>query len=212
MGQCKNFNSFILSCHTWNIPKNCTSWIYKQWKSDLDNSWECFLYDNSELNCWNFNGDFILPYLIQWVMIYSFGINTDLQIDPKSIPHTVLWEFPNQGNGSNWDLFPNRYSFQDVYDLTQSPLATIISNQYLFQKNKSQPIVKDREKWNIHWNFNSFILSFHTWNIPMNCTSWIYKQWKSDLDNSWECFMYENSELSCWNFNGDIILPYLIQL
>ena len=24
---CKNFSSLILSCHTWNIPKNCTSQI-----------------------------------------------------------------------------------------------------------------------------------------------------------------------------------------
>ena len=32
---CKNFNSLILSCHTWNIPKKCpTSDL--QWKSDLD--------------------------------------------------------------------------------------------------------------------------------------------------------------------------------
>ena len=27
------------------------------------------------------------------------------------------------------------------------------------------------------------------------------KQWKSDLDNSWQCFMCENSELSCWNLH-----------
>ena len=27
-------------------------------------------------------------YLLQWVMIYSFGINTDLQIHPSSIPYT----------------------------------------------------------------------------------------------------------------------------
>ena len=33
------------------------------------------------------NGVFILPYLLQRVMIYSLGINTDLRIDPKSIPY-----------------------------------------------------------------------------------------------------------------------------
>ena len=33
------------------------------------------------------NPDSIL-YVLQWVMIYSFGINTDLRIYPKSIPHT----------------------------------------------------------------------------------------------------------------------------
>ena len=52
----------------WNIPKKCTSHINKQWKSDLDISWECFMFDNSELNCWKFyNGsqmgvyDFSMP-------------------------------------------------------------------------------------------------------------------------------------------------------
>ena len=34
------------------------------------------------------NPDFIL-HVLQWVMIYFFGINTDLQIDPKSTPYTV---------------------------------------------------------------------------------------------------------------------------
>ena len=51
---CKNFNSLILSCHTWNILKKCSSQIYKQWKSDLNTSWICFMCDNSELSCWNF--------------------------------------------------------------------------------------------------------------------------------------------------------------
>ena len=30
---CKNFNTLILSCHTWSIPKKCPNWIYKQRKS-----------------------------------------------------------------------------------------------------------------------------------------------------------------------------------
>ena len=54
------------------------------------------------------NGDSILPYLLRWVMIYSFGINTDLgnrsQFDPlpwlhrrikqiwKVCEHTEVWE------------------------------------------------------------------------------------------------------------------------
>ena len=50
---CTNFNSLILSCHTWNIPKKCPSQIYKQWKSDLNTSWVGFMCDNSELSCWN---------------------------------------------------------------------------------------------------------------------------------------------------------------
>ena len=68
----------------------CRSQMYKQWKSDLNTFWECFMYYNSELSCWNFNEDFILPYLLQWIMIYSFGINTDLGIDPNSITYTVM--------------------------------------------------------------------------------------------------------------------------
>ena len=39
---CKNFNSLILSYHTWNISKRRPSQIYKQWKSDLDTSWRLF--------------------------------------------------------------------------------------------------------------------------------------------------------------------------
>ena len=35
------------------------------------------------------NGDSILPYLLTWAMIYSFGINTDLGIDLNSIPYPV---------------------------------------------------------------------------------------------------------------------------
>ena len=31
-----------------------------------------------------------MAYLLQWVMIYSFGINTDLQINPNSIPYTAM--------------------------------------------------------------------------------------------------------------------------
>ena len=31
-------------------------------------------------------------HVLQWVMIYSFRINTDLRIDPKLIPHTDIAE------------------------------------------------------------------------------------------------------------------------
>ena len=44
------------------------------------------------------NGDSILPYFLQWVMIYSFGINTVLQIDHKLIPHTGLSIYFSYGN------------------------------------------------------------------------------------------------------------------
>ena len=30
------------------------------------------------------------PIVFQWIMIYSSGINTDLGIDPKSIPYTGI--------------------------------------------------------------------------------------------------------------------------
>ena len=36
---CKNFNSLILSCHTWNIPKKCPSRIFTACGSNLDTSW-----------------------------------------------------------------------------------------------------------------------------------------------------------------------------
>ena len=45
-----------------------------------------------------------MAYLLQWVMIYYFGINTDLRIDPIPIPYT--------GKGLNLDLFGNQYLFQ----------------------------------------------------------------------------------------------------
>ena len=80
-------------------------------------------------------------------------------------------------------------------------------NQYLFQKNKLSPMFKDRAKWNptdCHCkHFNSLILSCHTRNISKNCQSHIFAACRSDLDTSWECFMYDNSELSYRNFyNG----------
>ena len=46
-------------------------------KIQLGHFWECFMCDNSELSSQNFSGEFILPYLLTWVMIYSFRINTD---------------------------------------------------------------------------------------------------------------------------------------
>ena len=39
---CKNFNSLILSSHTVNIPRKCSCWIYKHWKSNLNTSWKYF--------------------------------------------------------------------------------------------------------------------------------------------------------------------------
>ena len=60
---CKKFNSLILSCHTWNIPKKYPSRIYKQWKSDLDTSWEFPILEIGEF----------------------FWMNTDLWIDPNLI-------------------------------------------------------------------------------------------------------------------------------
>ena len=73
-----------------------------------------------------------------WVNLYRCG----LFLFPKSSKMSNFL----QCVGSIWDLF---------------------ANQYLFQKNKSWPIVKDRPKWNIHWNFNSLILSCHTRSISI---------------------------------------------
>ena len=53
----------------------------------------------------------------QWVMIYSFGINTDFGNKSQSDPlYWLVNQFlvTYQGKGSNWDLFPNQYLFQNV--------------------------------------------------------------------------------------------------
>ena len=66
--------SLILSCYARNIVKNCPGRIYKQWKSDMYNSWQCFMHDNSELSCWIFyNGS-------QWRFHFalSFAMGHDL--------------------------------------------------------------------------------------------------------------------------------------
>ena len=72
----------------------------KQWKSDLDNSWQCFICDNSELSCQNFyNGSQWGVYDFTMLEIGDFfGINTDLRIDPNSIPHTGTSIFSVKSN------------------------------------------------------------------------------------------------------------------
>ena len=59
--------------------------IYKQWKSDLDNSWECFMCEKSELSCWNlYNGS-------QWGTWFFHCHRWDLLGNKsKSIPHTGM--------------------------------------------------------------------------------------------------------------------------
>ena len=93
--QCKgsNLGLFTNGVFPWSVP----SWNYKQWKSDLDASSKCFMYDNSELSCWKFyDGS-------QWVfMIFplseiggSFGVHNDWRIDPNSIPYpdVCIWQW-----------------------------------------------------------------------------------------------------------------------
>ena len=66
--------------------KHCPSQIFTACRSDLDNSWQCFRSHLSELSCWSFyNGS-------QWGVcdFTMFGINTDLGINPSSIPHTAV--------------------------------------------------------------------------------------------------------------------------
>ena len=55
---CKNFNSSILSCHTVVSCVTIQNYVV-------------------EIFTMGVNGDSISPYLLQWAMIYSFGINTD---------------------------------------------------------------------------------------------------------------------------------------
>ena len=92
---CKNFNSLILSFHTWNIPKKHTSRIFTACRSDLNTSWECFMCDNSELSCWNFyrqsmsvHNFSIVKDRIHW------AINHCLAINHKPIPHPDIMFLP----------------------------------------------------------------------------------------------------------------------
>ena len=77
----KSFNCLILACEAIINPMKCTSQIYRQWKSDLDTSWKCFMHENSELSCWNFimgvNWVFSLPKISHWEIIV-FGCNKSL--------------------------------------------------------------------------------------------------------------------------------------
>ena len=61
---CKKFDSLILNCHIWNIPKKYPSRIFTACRSNLYTSWECLMCNNSELSCQNFtmgvNGVFII--------------------------------------------------------------------------------------------------------------------------------------------------------
>ena len=87
---CKNFNSLILTSHTWNIPRKCPSQIYKQWKSWLGHFlgmfhvWEVRIKLLKFLQ-WKSMGvhDFsIVTDRIHWGINHCFGNKS------KSIPHT----------------------------------------------------------------------------------------------------------------------------
>ena len=82
----KYFNSLILSSHLWNITKNCPSQIYKQWKSDLENSWECFMYENSELSK--------LLNFLQWQSMGSHCYGGNKSLFGQWIPNwfLTLWK------------------------------------------------------------------------------------------------------------------------
>ena len=66
-----------------NIPKKYASQIYKHWKFDWHTSWvwQCMNFFAVEAN-----GDSILPYPLQWSMIYSFRKILILEINLISIP------------------------------------------------------------------------------------------------------------------------------
>ena len=102
----------ILTSHTWHISKNCTSRIYKQWKSDLDNSWKYFMCENQELSCWNnftmaVIGVFSLPCLFHWGIIVVGEINHCFGNKSKSIPHTVM-------TIGFWFVHMNKSWYQDI--------------------------------------------------------------------------------------------------
>ena len=104
---CKNFNSLILSCQTWNIPRKCPSQIFTACRSDLDISWECFMCDNSELSCWNFyNGSQWGVYDFAMLEIgHFFGINqwfeNKSQFDPLPWYESAKHKFCNLKNHRN---------------------------------------------------------------------------------------------------------------
>ena len=59
-------------------------------------------------------------------------------------------------------------------------ILDLFANQYLFQKGLLSPTLENhKHPIESHCkNFNSLILSSHTWNISKNCPSQIYKQWR----------------------------------
>ena len=94
-----------------------------------------------------------------------------------------------QGKGSNWNIFPKQYIF-----IPKEPPIFYNGNDDLLLKS---PLTAKCT------TFNTSILSCYTWNLPKKCPSWIYKQWIFNWHTSWECFVYDNSELRYWNFyNG----------
>ena len=111
---CKNFNSLFLSWwDRWDIPKKCPSQIYKQWKSNLNTSWECSMCDNSELSCWKFyNGSQWGVYDFPMLEIGNFfRINPDLRINPNLIPYHLIVD-PLQVDcwpAADWYRSPNSF-------------------------------------------------------------------------------------------------------
>ena len=90
-------------------------------------------------------------------------------------------------------------------------ISDLFANQYLFQRNKSSPIVKDREKRNLYWNFNSLILSCHTWNIPKKCTKSDLQAVKIRLVCFLGMFHVWQLRIKLLKFQWRFHFPYLLQ-
>ena len=158
---CKNFNSLILSCHTWNISKKCSSRIYKQWKSELDTSWECFMYENSELSCW---------FFLQWgpMGVHDFSIVKDRIL--WAINHCFRKPIPHPGC-KVWH-FRKMLSQQSCFKKVNVPYLTKIYIQLLWPNFPKQTVCFTTLLW-WFWNGKStcpylIFLSSDKWNYGLS--------------------------------------------
>ena len=82
------FDSFILSCHTWNNSKKCLSQIFTACRSDLDTSWICFFVWQLRIKLlkfqWRFH--FVLSFTMGPDVLFwnKYWFANRSQIDP---PH-----------------------------------------------------------------------------------------------------------------------------
>ena len=109
---CEHFNILFLASCRLNLPKKDTNWIYRHWKCDWYPFWVYLMYSKPEIRCCIFYNcsqwGLTFPYLLRWLMIYSFGINTDY------------------GNRSQFDPYPDNQSIcKSVFLPKKSPVSNI---------------------------------------------------------------------------------------